>query len=240
MPGPKPSAAAPSARAATRRPAERAYDWIRARIFSGELAPGTHLKEEELAARIGASRSPVRDALRRLEGEALVVSERERGTRVASFAPEEVDEIFRLRGALEGYGAALAAGRIRPEQLERLRQLADEMEQLARAARGPDLGRFAVVNNAFHRAVLEAAGSRRLTLMLGPLIDVPIVLLKHHNWRGRVNVARSNEQHREIIAALAAGDPIWARTRMHAHIISTRPRGEDAGPESPVAPPELL
>ena len=65
--------------------------------------------------------------------------------------------------------------------------------------------------------------------MLLPLIDVPLVLLKHHNWHGRVNVARSNEQHREIVQALRAGDPIWARTRMQAHIISTRPRVADGG-----------
>ena len=62
------------------RPADRAYAWIRDRIFAGSFAPGAHLKEEELAARIGVSRSPVRDALRRLAGEGLVAMERDRGT----------------------------------------------------------------------------------------------------------------------------------------------------------------
>lgn len=226
------------------RPADRAYAWIRARIFSAEFAPGSHLKEEELALKLGASRSPVRDALRRLAGEGLVVIERERGTYVASFSPEEVDEIFRLRSALEAYGASLAARRLGAEQFARLSSLADEMQRLAASDRPSDIDRFAIANNEFHRVILEAAGSPRLATMLGPLIDVPIMLLKHHNWRGQVDMKRSNIQHREIIDALVARDPIWARTCMHAHIISTRPRGEQpgAGPDSEagLAPLEIL
>lgn len=210
----------------TQRPADRAYEWIRTRIFTGEFSPGTHLKEEELATRLGASRSPVRDALRRLAGEGLVVIERERGTYVASFSPDEVDEIFRLRSALEAYGAGLAARRATAEQLTQLQALADEMERLAIAGT-PNLDRFLVANNEFHRLILAAAGTTRLAAMLGPLIDIPVLLLKHHNWHGKVNIGQSNTQHREIIEALVARDPIWARTRMHAHIISTRPRPQN-------------
>src|SRR5262245_66220378 len=89
------------------RPADKAYSWIRNRIFAGGFAPGTHLKETELAGRIGVSRSPVRDALRRLSGEGLVAMERDRGTYVNEFSREEIEEIFELRDALEAYGAAL-------------------------------------------------------------------------------------------------------------------------------------
>jgi len=238
MPRPK---SLPSENEATpvQRPADRAHDWIRSRIFSGEFLPGTHLKEEDLAARLGASRSPVRDALRRLAGEGLVVIERERGTYVARFSPDEVDEIFRLRAALEAYGAGLAARRATAGQLEQLQALADEMDRLA-AARDPNLDRFLVANNEFHRLILAAAGTTRLAAMLGPLIDIPVLLLKHHNWHGKVNVDQSNTQHREIIEALVARDPIWARTRMHAHIISTRPRAQDAPDANAGADPAPL
>jgi DNA-binding GntR family transcriptional regulator len=187
------------------------------------------------------SRTPVRDALRRLAGEGLVVTERERGTYVAAFSPQEVDDIFQLRAALEGYGAALAVKRISAADITRLEQLAARMEALVGNRKsGVDLTRFAALNNAFHHVILDAAGSRRLSTMLGPLIDIPIVLLKHYNWRGRVDPGRSNVQHREIIDAFKARDAIWARTRMQSHIISTRPRGADGSPAGPDTLPDLL
>ncbi|HEX6321814.1 MAG TPA: GntR family transcriptional regulator, partial [Burkholderiales bacterium] len=173
------------------RPADRAYAWMRERILSGAFAPRAHLKEEELAARIGTSRTPVRDALRRLAGEGLVAMQRDRGTYVAEFSREEIEEIFVLRAGLEAYAAALAARRISPAQLARLERLAGEME--AQARREERFARFAALNNDFHLTVLEAARSPRLASLLRPLVNIPIVLLKHYNWQpGRVDIARSN------------------------------------------------
>jgi DNA-binding GntR family transcriptional regulator len=208
------------------RPADRAYAWMRERILSGAFAPRAHLKEEELAARIGTSRTPVRDALRRLAGEGLVAMERDRGTYVAEFSREEIEEIFVLRAGLEAYAAALAARRISPAQLARLERLAGEME--AQARREERYTRFAALNNDFHLTVLEAARSPRLASLLRPLVNIPIVLLKHYNWQpGRVDIARSNRDHRELIEALRARDPARARARMHTHVVSRRPRYQD-------------
>ena len=205
------------------RPADRAYSRIRELILRGRVAPGSHLKEADLAAQLAVSRSPVRDALRRLAGEGLVRIERDRGTYVSQFAADEIDEIFKLRAALESYGAARAVKHVADADIQTLERLAVAMEALEKRKR-PDLDRFTVLNNDFHQCILTLARSSRLAAMVAPLIDVPIVMLKAHNWHGKVNVAQSNVQHREIIAALRARDPIWARTRMHAHIISTRPR----------------
>lgn len=219
------------------RPADHAYDSIRESILRGQVAPGSHLKEEDLAAQLAVSRSPIRDALRRLAGEGLVRIERDRGTYVSQFAADEIDEIFQLRAALEGYGAARAVKHIKAADIDALYGLAGEMEALEKRKR-PDLDRFTLLNNQFHQRILAAARSSRLAAMVGPLIDVPIVMLKEHNWHGKVNIAQSNAQHREIIAALTARDPIWARTRMHAHIISTRPRNAIGATES--APLDML
>lgn len=209
------------------RPADRAYAWMRERILSGSFGPRAHLKEAELAARIGVSRTPVRDALRRLAGEGLVAMERDRGTYVAEFSREEIEEIFVLRAGLEGYAAALAARRITPAQLARLERLASEMEA-AHARREARFARFAALNNEFHLSVLEAARSPRLAAVLVPLVNIPIVLLKHYNWQpGRVDIARSNRDHRELIAALRAHDAARSRTRMHEHVVSRRPRYEE-------------
>lgn len=224
------------------RPADRAYEWIRDRIFQGAFAPGTHLKEAELAARIGVSRSPVRDALRRLSGEGMVMMERDRGTYVAEFSRREIDEIFQLRAALEAYGAAIAAQRIGEEALRKLESLAGRMEALAEKPEGASrFARFAALNNDFHRIILATAGSRRLETLLDPLLSIPVFLLKHYNWRhgGEVDMSRSNVEHRELIEALRARDPVWARTRMHAHIISRRPRYPNGEIES-LAPPDVL
>ena len=222
------------------RPADKAYAWIRDQIFAGAFEPRTHLKETELAARIKVSRSPVRDALRRLAGEGLVVMERDRGTYVAEFSRAEIDEIFQLRAALEAYAAALAALRLEAGALEHLEALAAKMEALAKKPGADPWVRFSALNNDFHRTILAAAKSPRLETLLEPLLSIPVFLLKHYNWRGgEVDIVRSNIEHREMIEALRVRDPVWARTRMHAHIISRRPRYANGAADS-LAPPEVL
>jgi len=226
---------------AAARPADRAYTWIRDRIFAGSFTPGMHLKEEELAVRLGVSRSPVRDALRRLAGEGLVAMQRDRGTYVNEFSREEIDEIFHLRAALEAYATALAAQRMDPGLVERLESLAAKMEALESRKGADAFRRFALLNNEFHRAILSAAQSPRLESLLDPLLSIPVFLLKHHSWHGDdVDIRRSNVEHRELIEALRVRDGVWARTRMHAHIISRRPRygSQTAGPS--IEAPEVL
>jgi DNA-binding GntR family transcriptional regulator len=223
-----------------KRPADRAYAWIRDKIFAGAFEPRAHLKEEELAARIKVSRSPVRDALRRLAGEGLVVMERDRGTYVAEFSRAEIDEIFQLRAALEAYASALAAQRMEAGPLEHLEALAAKMEALAKKPGADPWARFSVLNNDFHRTILATAKSPRLETLLEPLLSIPVFLLKHYNWRGgEVDIVRSNVEHREMIEALRVRDPVWARTRMHAHIISRRPRYANDAADS-LAPPDVL
>jgi DNA-binding GntR family transcriptional regulator len=223
------------------RPADRAYAWIRDQIFAGGFAPGTHLKEEELAKRIGVSRSPVRDALRRLTGEGLVAMESHRGTYVNEFTREEIDEIFQLRAALEAYGAARCAQRMRPEVLQKLESLVENMEALEKKKGAEVFSRFNILNNEFHRTIFATAGSRRLESLLEPLLSIPVFLLKHYNWRGvEVDIRRSNVEHRELIEAFRARDTVWARTRMQAHVISRRPRYGGSVEAVGVEPPEIL
>lgn len=223
------------------RPADKAYAWIRDRIFAGGFAPGTHLKEAELAGRIGVSRSPVRDALRRLSGEGLVAMERDRGTYVNEFTREEIEEIFQLRAALEAYGAALAAQRMKAPVVAHLEGLAAKMEALERKKGNEVFSRFNVLNNEFHLTILDTASSRRLESLVEPLLSIPVFLLKHYNWRGvEVDIRRSNVEHRELIEALRAKDTVWARTRMQAHVISRRPRYGDELRPNGVEPPEVL
>lgn len=200
----------------------RAYQTIRQAILDGEVLPGSRLREEQLATEIGVSRTPVREALRRLLADGLVETVHNTGTFVADLAPDDLLEVFELRAMLEAYVARRAARTISDEQLAELDRLAAEMEALhiGDAAQNEQ---FARLNTAFHTVILQASRSRWLEPILSRMFGVPLVLLKQFRLKSLVNVARSNRQHREIIEALRDHNEQWAGTRMESHLISTRP-----------------
>src|SRR5262245_32416607 len=107
---------------------ERAYTQIRAGLLGGVFAPGERLREEDLAQRTGVSRTPVREALRRLALEGFVDLQPGRGVQVVSWSDQDLDEIFSVRALLEGYGAAQAAQRATREHVEALTALCDRMD----------------------------------------------------------------------------------------------------------------
>jgi DNA-binding GntR family transcriptional regulator len=141
--------------------AERAYQAIRQRIMDGSFAPGAALREEMLAAEIGVSRTPVRDALRRLLADGLVESTRNRGTFVAEITTDNLLEVHQLRAMLEGFAARRAAARITAGELAELRRLADAME----AIDGPMEARVARLSR---RAGAAGSWARRLSVPSPP------------------------------------------------------------------------
>lgn len=202
--------------------AERAYRTIRQRIMDGSFAPGTPLREEMLAGEIGVSRTPIRDALRRLLADGLVESERNRGTFVAEITTDDLLEVYQLRATLEGFAARRAATRITAEELAELGRLADAMEVIEGPAER-QVARFHALNAEFHRTMVRASRSRRLEGMLGWAFQVPLVLLKQYRMQEWINIGRSNRQHREIIEALATRNTEWAGFAVSAHLNATRP-----------------
>ena len=221
------------------RASSLAYDSVRQFILDGRFLPGERLVEEDLAQRVGVSRTSIRDSLRRLAGEGLVRTVANRGTFVAEMSSVEIDEIFQLRAVLEGHATALAALNGKEEHWGQLEQKADEIDALLDQDLDPKaffLG-FQASNTAFHAILLQASGSVRLQSLAKSLIELPLVTMKQHNWPGEVKVRRSNEQHREIIAALRARDPLLARLQVQSHIIHARPK---AMTEQPLAPVALL
>ncbi len=205
------------------RAVDRAYDGIRRRILDGCLKAGTHLGEEQLAELTATSRTPVREALRRLAGEGLVVVGANRRSYVAEFDPFEADAVFEIRARLEAFAAELAAQRISDDGIARLESTCDQIEALGPRVYHDNLVRFLALNNAFHNFILQAAGSRQLAIAVASAIAVPLPLLKHYVWDAPVDIARSNAQHRELIEAFRQRNPRWAAACMAAHINSTRP-----------------
>lgn len=230
---PGPNGLVPSATTAAARPrsdrsgrsmpraVERAYSKIRAAIMDGSFAPGTHLEEEGLADVSGVSRTPVREALRRLAAEGFVEFVPHQGAFVPTWTEADHHEIFDLRAVLESFGARLAAGRITPGELDELSVLADQMEAAVESDRPDRLDDVASLNNRFHSAVLTASGNRRLRLLAQSTVAVPLVLRTFQQYSPQ-RLRRSLSHHREIVEALAAHDGAWAEAVMRTHILSAR------------------
>jgi DNA-binding GntR family transcriptional regulator len=201
--------------------AQRAYAHLRARLLAGEFPAGARLPEEELAAAARVSRTPVREALRRLHAEGLVEFVPNRGAHVANWTARDLDEIFGLRALLESHAAELAAPRIGAADLSRLSALQDRMDAAGRRGGTQELDQVAELNNAFHEIIHTAADNRRLVTLLGAVVQTPLV---HRTFRRYTPEAleRSFAHHRELVAALRARDPAWAGSVMRSHVLAAR------------------
>jgi len=138
---------------------EIAYTAIREAILRRELKPGQRLVEAEIARQMGISRAPVREALRQLEAEGLVVSEPHRGAFVAQFTSKDMWEVYTLRAILERLATTLATRSAGEETIARLNQLVGNMET---AVRENDIPRLVELDMAFHECLCRASGHARL------------------------------------------------------------------------------
>lgn len=198
------------------RASDRAYAGIRSLILSGELPAGSPLGEEALAERCGVSRTPVRDALRRLEAELLVKRNETQRSFVADWSLGDVADAFELRAMLESHAARRAAERMDDATLQRLRECNQAIHRAVRAS-PPDVIGFLEGNRDFHAIILETAQSRRLASLLGTLIEQPVVWRTAHQY-GTEALRRSHGEHDELLAAFARRDGAWAEAIMASHI----------------------
>ena len=186
---------------------------IRELVITGELAAGEQLRQRDLAQRFAVSQTPVREAMRRLESEGLLVCDTHRGFTVAAPELGRVEENFQIRAALESLGASLAARKIDTDGIETLRDLNDRMRTLP-----DDDPRYADLNRAFHFTVYEYARSP-LLLSLMRLLWASL----HGGPRVTRTHAESARQHDEILRALEDGDAAGASARTYQHIMGADP-----------------
>lgn len=184
---------------------------LREMIIGGEVRPGESLRQRDLASRFGVSQTPVREALRRLEAEGLVVNDPHRGASVNESEHGAVEDQGHVRAVLEALGAQLAARHMTPQHLEEIRRMNSVMENMA-----DDNPNYAAANRAFHFKVYEIAGSPLLlslmrllwqSLLLGPMAT----RAHHESWL----------QHERLINALAEGDGELAGEIMKEHILGS-------------------
>jgi DNA-binding GntR family transcriptional regulator len=200
----------------------KTYTALLARIQRGELAAGEFLIESDLAREFGVSRTPVREAIRRLAAEGLVLTEGRRRAVVRSFDAAEIDELFELRARLESYAAERAATRINSAQLAQLRELDAAMRACVGTAEPAGVARFADLNDAFHQLILDAAAAVHLEAVLRPVLQIQLILLQRYRLAIEQHLERSAWHHRELIRAFELRDPQLAAAQMHLHMLSAR------------------
>ena len=206
---------------------------IEALILTGELAPGSKLNEAELAARLGVSRGPVREALRSLEESGLVRQEKNRGAFVRDIALDEALEIFDLRAVLDEAVARQLAATITAPQLKTLRAQVDQLERLARAG---DTGGYHLLNLAFHDQMVEFTGNRKLIAVYRRLVN-ELSLFRRRNLADAEHLPVSAAEHRAIVRAIASGDAALAGDTLRAHVMRSRERTLRNHPAPPAASP---
>ena len=199
---------------------DSAYRAIRDGILAGDLTQGSHITARQLAEATGLSRTPVREAMRRLGAEGLIVIIPNRGAFVARWSDDEIEQIYELRVLLESFAAQVAAVRIDDRQLENLDRLADEMCDLVDQC-PLDVEAVAEVNDRFHKGLLEACGNTRLRDLLGAITEVPLQRRTFRRYSTE-QLRRSANHHQELVAALSHRDAEWARSVMTGHLRHAR------------------
>jgi phosphonate utilization transcriptional regulator len=189
-------------------------------ILSGELAPGEKLTEMTLAARLGVSRGPLREAFRMLEEAGLVRTEKNRGVFVRDIPIDEAVEIFDLRAAMDELVGRRLAESITPAALKEIRAMVDAMEQ---AVKAKDAQRYHLLNLQFHDRLVELAGNRKLTAIYRKLIK-ELSLFRRLNLVDGWLMPISANEHRQIVKAIASGDPEVAGRAMFEHVMESKER----------------
>jgi DNA-binding GntR family transcriptional regulator len=206
---------------------DQAYLLLRTELLSATLEPGTRLVESEIARRLKVSQAPVREALRRLAHEGLVLQLPRRGSFVAHLSAEEARDAYDVRGALEVVAVGGILGSDDPDRIPSLvAALEEQMDAMLAAADEDDLIRFVAADAAFHRTVWEAGGNALLT-RIWPMVEVAMrnltVVSNRLYYAGLAEVAAT---HRPLIEALRRQDPT-APTLFREHALDVWKHAEE-------------
>lgn len=199
----------------TQRPrlADEVYDQLVAAIMAREIGPDDRLVQEKLAAQLDISRTPVREALLRLEKEGVLHLANSGGFRLTKISEEETRELYQARAAIEGQAARILAVRNDSEELDNLRKLIRDTEAMT----NPTTSDYFMANRTIHRSFMEAAGNRFLLEMFDMIWGRAMAF---HLFAAIENadIAKSLGHHIDLVEALATGDKTQALEEFTAHI----------------------
>ncbi len=192
---------------------EQAYQYLVEAIQAGRLAPGTRLREIELAETLGLSRTPVREALSRLQSEGLAANDPARGLIVTELDHSMMSELYVMREVLEGTAARLAARHASDVEIEFLKEITLRDAQLTTAEE------LAANNRLFHGTLYRCAHNRYLVKTLNSLQE-SMILLGPTTLAAPGRAAVSRSEHEALVDALARRDPDAAEQAARAHILA--------------------
>ncbi len=206
-----------------RRATDEVYDAMRQAILTRVFKPGERLQVEEISEKLGVSLTPVRHALQQLATEGLVDIHPRSGTYVSSVSPEDIEETFEIRCALECLAAERAMTRIAPEQVSRARELLLTLSKPLEGDRG--LKDHERANSEFHQVLIDASGSRRISELYESLnAHIKIARIhtsenhehRRHDWTLRLQ--EEQKEHEAIVEALESRDVAALTDALRKHI----------------------
>ena len=190
------------------------FNTLRQAILSGELKPGERLMEIQLANKLGVSRTPIREAIRKLELEGLVLMIPRRGAEVAEITEKSLRDVLEVRSALEELAVDLACDRITGEDVDKLREAAQEFKEVSKSA---DVTALAEADVKFHDIIYFATENQRLIQLL--------YNLREQMYRYRVEYLKREEvyatlfaEHEHIIECIVKRDKVAAKQAISTHI----------------------
>jgi len=197
---------------------EKVYEVIKRIIVSQEIKAGEKLDEDKLASQLGVSRTPIRESLCRLEKEGIVKIIPRRGAFVVSHSRQSIEEILSVREVLEGLSARQAASRVSDATLEVLESLSKKFSESNVRLLSKE---YLQADVKFHKTIIEESGNELLISLMNMLNDhIQMLRLRTVTFEGRPELSLS--EHRKILEALKARDPMLAESLMREHIKNVR------------------
>ena len=197
--------------------AEQVFDRLETEILSGKYTPGEILTEMKLVSDLGVSRTPIREALRRLEQE-HIIEVTQKGILVLGVSQKDLEDILEIRIRIEGLAAGMAAARITAEELEELRETIELQEFYVPKH---DADRINGMDSKFHLLIYRFSGSTPLYDTLMPL-HKKVLKYRKASVENEIRSTHSSQEHRAIFEAIAAHDAELAEARMRAHIANAK------------------
>jgi len=201
---------------------EKTYDYLKSNILSGRFVPGERLAEEHLAEELRISRTPVREALHKLEQEGLIEPLESRGFCVPHDSPEEIEDLFDIRTVLEGYTLKIICERITDEQIEKLQEMIDKAEDALRRKRIDEVFQW---NTQFHDTLHSLVADKRRFHSLIVNMRKYVLRYRKDTLQNLGAGKRAIDGHRQILLSLKLKDPELCERVMRIHIRQSK---EDA------------
>lgn len=193
---------------------EMVYEELKMQILTGAIVPGTRMMEVDLAEEMGVSRTPIREAIRKLEKEGLVTIEPRRGAYASQISTDDMVEILEVRQNMEGLAAFFAASRMQPEQMNELKEVSEKYN--IAVAEG-DMESMIKHDTRFHRIIVESCNNKILVQMIEQLQELVLRFryIYYDNFKRAENMP---EEHQVIMNAIESKDADAARDAADVHI----------------------